>query len=380
MKEWREDAQPEWPQVASAPWQHPVPGHTRAFPETGALRGGGHADSSLPHGGHPAGTAFPETGDVPGAGAFPATGILRGGRAARTEADGTAVLPRARDDRAAADFRRAPDRGATAAPDPEQTTVLRRVRVGGHTGPGTAESLRDPWGEPLPSIPTQPTASDPTHDPHEVTVQMEAVQLGDGRLTAAPGTTHGTGRETADGPVFVDESGRRSRTFRRLGVIVGLACAGYAVVIVATLFSGSSDAPWVPVPGQDENAPASQVDSPPLPSVSADPAPESGGPAATPVVSPTASAGTAPGAGSLSSSAPGTSRTSADAAPTAGTSAGVVGGTRHPSTSPASPAGSSPDPSTPGTGASPGPSLSPAGGTGPEAHSAVGPTVPRPHL
>ncbi|MEU1461015.1 hypothetical protein ABZ467_10075 [Streptomyces sp. NPDC005727] len=380
MKEWREDAQPEWPEVTSAPWQHPVPGHTRAFPETGALQGGGHADSSLPDGGHPAGTAFPETGDAPGAGAFPATGILRGGRAARTEADGTAVLPRARNDRAAADFRRVPDRGATPAPDPEQTTVLRRVRVGGHTGPGTAESLRDPWGEPLPSIPTQPTASDPTHDPHEVTVQMDAVQLGDGRLTAAPGTAHGTGRETADGPVFVDESGRRSRTFRRLGMIVGLACAGYAVVIVATLFSGSSDAPWVPVPGQDANAPASQVDSPPLPSVSADPAPESGGPAASPVASPTAGSGTAPGAGSLSSSAPGTSGTSADAAPTAGTSAGVVGGTRHPSTSPASPAGSPPDSSTAGTGASPGPSLSPAGGTGPEAHSALDPTAPRPHL
>ncbi|MGW0282359.1 hypothetical protein ACWDXT_04530 [Streptomyces sp. NPDC003236] len=353
MKEWREDAQPDWPEVPSAPWERPrTGGHTRPFPEPGDVLGG----------------------------AFPATGTPRGGRAARTDADGTAVLPRARDDRGAADFRRAPDRGAAPAPDPEQTTVLRRVRAGRYAGPGTAEPLRHPWDEPLPAVPAQPTGDDPTHDPHEVTVQMDAVRLGGGRPAA--GTAHGTGRESADGPVFVDESGRRGRTFRRLGMIVGLACAGYAVIIVATLFSGTSDAPWVPVPGQDEDAPASQVNTPPLPSVSADPTPESSGPGTGPVGSPAASGGAVPGSASRSSPAAGPSHTSADAAPTASTSAdsAVVGGTRHPSASAASPAGSSPAPSAPSSGASPGPSLSPAGGTGPEAHGGVDPTSPRPHL
>ncbi|MFJ3716910.1 hypothetical protein [Streptomyces sp. NPDC090057] len=292
------------------------------------------------------------------------------------------MIPRPRNDRRAADFRRAPGRAAAPATDSEQTTVLRRVRVGGHPGAGAAEPLRDPWGEPLPAIPAQPAAHDPTHDPHEVTVQMNAVQLGDGRLDPAAGAAHGAGRENADGPVFVDASGRRSRTFRRLGVIVGLACAVYAVVIVVTLFSGSSDAPWVPVPGQDENAPAGQVDTPPLPSVSAEPTPESSGSAAAPVATPTGRAGAVPGSDPVPSSAPGASHTSADAAPTAGPPAGssVVGGTRNPSTAPATPAGSSPDPSASSTGASPAPSLSPAGGTGPEARGAAGPTAPRSRL
>ncbi|MGQ4419109.1 hypothetical protein ACN6LA_006216, partial [Streptomyces sp. SAS_269] len=338
-----------------ASWERPVTGgHTQAFPETGALPGGGHAGAGDIGGGYPGGTAFPESGDVPRTGAFPATGILRGGRAARTEADGTAVLPRARNDRRAADFRRAPLRGGTPAPDPEQTTVLRRVRAGGYAGPGTAEPLRAPWDEPLPTIPTQPTAGDPTHDPHEVTVQMDAVQLGEGRLTPAPGTAHGTGRETADSPVFVDASGRRSRTFRRLGMIVGLACAVYAVIIVATLFSGSSDAPWVPVP-QNKDKPAGQVDSSPVPAESAEPSatgsaspdagtsqnvtPASGASAEAP------GAGSATGAGRVDSSAGARPTTTG---PTSGTS-GTAGGTSsdaQPSTSaggtetvPSSPAG-----------------------------------------
>ncbi|BFO22016.1 hypothetical protein SHKM778_84040 [Streptomyces sp. KM77-8] len=46
--------------------------------------------------------------------------------------------------------------------------------------------------------------------------------------------------------MFVDESGRRSRLYRRIGMAVGLACAGYAVVMVATLLSGNSDAPGCP--------------------------------------------------------------------------------------------------------------------------------------
>ncbi|WP_345584882.1 hypothetical protein [Streptomyces prasinosporus] len=64
--------------------------------------------------------------------------------------------------------------------------------------------------------------------------------------------------------MFVDESGRRVRLYRRIGLAVGLACAGYAVVMVATLLSGNSDAPWMPVPGQQER-PAGKVETSPRP-------------------------------------------------------------------------------------------------------------------
>src|SRR5690606_40866424 len=101
-----------------------------------------------------------------------------------------------------------------------------------------------------------------THDPHEVTVQLDAVQFADGVLRRTPGVQP-EAPEPSEGPVFVDESGRRGRRYRRIGLAVGLACAGYAVVIVATLLSGNSDAPWLPVPGQEADAPAGQVDTSP---------------------------------------------------------------------------------------------------------------------
>lgn len=39
------------------------------------------------------------------------------------------------------------------------------------------------------------------------------------------------GKGSAEGPVFVDNSGRRSKLLRRLGLLVGVACLGYAVVL-----------------------------------------------------------------------------------------------------------------------------------------------------
>ncbi|WP_371599113.1 hypothetical protein [Streptomyces sp. NBC_00564] len=39
------------------------------------------------------------------------------------------------------------------------------------------------------------------------------------------------GNGAADGPVFVDNSGRRSRLLRRIGTLVGVVCLGYAVVL-----------------------------------------------------------------------------------------------------------------------------------------------------
>ena len=39
------------------------------------------------------------------------------------------------------------------------------------------------------------------------------------------------GNGSAEGPVFVDNSGRRSKLLRRLGLLVGVGCLGYAVVL-----------------------------------------------------------------------------------------------------------------------------------------------------
>ncbi|MDT0396940.1 MULTISPECIES: hypothetical protein [Streptomyces] len=156
--------------------------------------------------------------------------------------------------------------------------------------PASRATVRDPWQE---------DAGDSgavTHDPHEVTVQLDSVQIGEGLelRRAAPGRAGG-GQEAAAGPVFVDESGRRSRLYRRIGMAVGLACAGYAVVMVATLLSGNSDAPWMPVPGQ-EDKPAGQVETTPEPAETD--IPPGAGADETPGSTPTTGAptATAPGA------------------------------------------------------------------------------------
>ncbi|MGW5459720.1 hypothetical protein [Streptomyces sp. NPDC003996] len=83
--------------------------------------------------------------------------------------------------------------------------------------------------------------------------------------------------DDSDGPVFVDASGRRSRRFRRLGVAVGLACVAYPVVILVTLLSGNSSAPWLPVPDRDAGTSAVRVDISPRPSGSAEPSRSQGG-------------------------------------------------------------------------------------------------------
>lgn len=126
-----------------------------------------------------------------------------------------------------------------------------------------------------------------THDPNEVTVQIDGVgrQLAD--LAAE------SDQDAPDGPVFVDETGRRSRRYRRIGVIVGIACAVYAVIIVGTLFSGNSSAPWLPISPKDEK-PASKVDTPNSPADSLDP---SASPGSTPSPGASESGSTAPTTG-----------------------------------------------------------------------------------
>ncbi len=169
-------------------------------------------------------------------------------------------------------------RPADDAYDSERTTALRVPRPAAAAAPAAPDAgattrvpaadagsaVRDPWQE-------DPGTAEATHDPHEVTVQLDAVQIGAGGvLRRSPGA--GAAPEAA--PVFVDESGRRNRLYRRIGLAVGLACAGYAVVMVATLLSGNSDAPWMPVPGQEEK-PSGQVGTTPRPSAT-DPVPSSG--------------------------------------------------------------------------------------------------------
>lgn len=49
--------------------------------------------------------------------------------------------------------------------------------------------------------------------------------------------------------IFVDASGRRSRTFRRFGWAVTIVCACYATTVAASLVGGSSGAPFLQIPG-----------------------------------------------------------------------------------------------------------------------------------
>ncbi|GAA1432591.1 hypothetical protein GCM10009601_53820 [Streptomyces thermospinosisporus] len=193
----------------------------------------------------------------------PAKGERRDDEPAGAE-DATAMLPR-----------------ATSAPgDQDRTTaLLTKPRTSPEDGEAT-RALGAPAARRSPGAPAAPTAPldlpvrDPweedaddgaaegaQHDPHEVTVQLDAVQFVNGELRRITGP----GQEGSDGPVFVDESGRRSRRFRRIGLAVGLACAGYAVVIGATLLSGNSDAPWLPVEGQEKEQPADEVETTPEP-------------------------------------------------------------------------------------------------------------------
>ncbi|MFD5267754.1 hypothetical protein [Streptomyces sp. NPDC058335] len=125
--------------------------------------------------------------------------------------------------------------------------------------------LRDPWEEADERSVALPGTDAERNDPDEVTVQLDSPHRTTGR--------RGDGPDASDAPVFVDESGRRGRTFRRIGITVGLACAAYAVVIVGTLLSGNAGAPWLPVPGQKDDEPAGQVDTSGEPSYSVTPTP-----------------------------------------------------------------------------------------------------------
>ncbi|WP_432078753.1 hypothetical protein [Streptomyces sp. YPW6] len=116
-----------------------------------------------------------------------------------------------------------------------------------------------------------------THEPNDATIQLDGLGRQLAELPGEPAPPDGS-----DGPVFVDESGRRSKTFRRLGWVLATVCAGYAVTLVFAVLGGNSSAPWLPLSGPEEKARAEQVDDLPEPSAGtedddpADDAPEPG--------------------------------------------------------------------------------------------------------
>lgn len=60
------------------------------------------------------------------------------------------------------------------------------------------------------------------------------------------------GNGTEAGPVFVDNSGRRARVLRRIGLLVGVVCIGYAVVLgLAFMGWGTSLTPSALLPFGD---------------------------------------------------------------------------------------------------------------------------------
>ncbi|MGV9454947.1 hypothetical protein [Streptomyces sp. NPDC003635] len=285
MNNWREDAQPEWPEAASGTQTNPTAqGATQAFPETAGNRTAApdaEATTVLPKVAE--GSSEADLTELLSAfDRFDRTEALP--RTAGRKAAGEAFTPR--DGAARAVSRTTAPEGVARTTAPEAVSNTTALDAVGRTA-APATGARDPWGE-------APEAG-VAHDPHEVTIQLDGVGLQlDGSLRAAKGGPAGGGAEGSDGPVFVDESGRRSRRYRRLGMVVALACAVYAVVIVATVLSGNSNAPWLPVQDPRQDTPAGRVDTSPLPAESA---PAGGAGGATPGASPSVSDGVTPSPG-----------------------------------------------------------------------------------
>lgn len=149
-----------------------------------------------------------------------------------------------------------------------------------------------------------------THEPNEVTVQLDGLGRQLSELLPEPGAPEGS-----DGPVFVDESGRRSKTLRRFGWVLAAVCVCCAVTLVGAVLGGNSSAPFLPLSGREEHKKAGEVQVPPAPG-------ESTGalvsPGATPSSSPSVPVNGA------SASVPGSSAAdSSSSGPGAGSSASV---------------------------------------------------------
>ncbi|MGW0082473.1 translation initiation factor IF-2 [Streptomyces sp. NPDC003393] len=245
------------------------------------------------------------------------------------------------------------------------------------TGTGRALRVEDPWEEP----------GRDGSDPRELTVRIDRVEGSPDDTDTSRHEPDGRECGASEGPVFVDASGRRSRRFRRFGMAVGIACGVYAVVIVVTLLSGNSNAPWLPVPGQADDRPAGEVDTSPAPSDPARP-PGTGGGVVVPGVPVVPGVSGLPNVPGISASASGSGTPSAGAGATAprssagpwpgasaspgpsGTASGRpkppgTGGTTGPVVDPTPPpASTSPDPTPSGSGGASSPDPSPSSGGG----------------
>ncbi|MGW0781083.1 hypothetical protein [Streptomyces sp. NPDC002913] len=182
-----------------------------------------------------------------------------------------------------------------------------------------------------------------THEPNDVTVQLDGLGRQLSELPVEPNLP-----DPSDGPVFVDESGRRSKTYRRVGWVLAAICAVYAVTLVVALLGGNSSAPWLPLSGQEEKH-ADEVEVRPAPSGDA----VSQSPQATPSSSASASASAssipssdASAAGSAASGA-GEASASASAATPRGTSSSAPAGGSPVTTPPAVDPSPTPSPDTP---------------------------------
>lgn len=102
-----------------------------------------------------------------------------------------------------------------------------------------------------------------THEPNEVTIQLDGLGRQLSELLPEPGAPEGS-----DGPVFVDESGRRSKTLRRFGWVIAAICVCFAATLVATVLGGNSSAPFLPLSGQEEHKTADEVQVSPVPDAS----------------------------------------------------------------------------------------------------------------
>ncbi|AZS85717.1 hypothetical protein ELQ87_16465 [Streptomyces griseoviridis] len=97
------------------------------------------------------------------------------------------------------------------------------------------------------------------------------------------------GNGPVEGPVFVDNSGRRSKVLRRIGLLVGVLCLGYAVVLgLAFMGIGTSIAPSSLLPFAGGQGPAGDGAGPEGRLGRPSGAPPSGAPSATPSGAPSA--------------------------------------------------------------------------------------------
>ncbi|MGC4946557.1 hypothetical protein ACLQ2N_10225 [Streptomyces sp. DT224] len=81
-----------------------------------------------------------------------------------------------------------------------------------------------------------------THEPNEVTIQLDGIGRQLSELLPEPSAP-----DDSDGPVFVDESGRRGKTLRRFGWLLAAVFVCYAVTLVVAVLGGNSSAPFLPL-------------------------------------------------------------------------------------------------------------------------------------